>query len=184
MPAGTAASRAMAWLSRPFGRAPAGSVFGRNVARAVSGPVGEEGTGGRSRERNGDRSELPTENRPIRMGVKRDRFCDKVGIPTENARVVAFDSGLKLSLGDVVITPGAIAKLPPQDVTAALQKHARGEWGELDIEDSQLNDLRLQEGGSIAEVPPRLDSVLQIAGDVGLFISSIDRRCSRGSSWC
>lgn len=66
--------------------------------------------------------------------------------------MVAFDSGLKLFLGDVVVMPGAMVKLPPEDVTVALQKHTRGDWGELDIEDSQLNDLRLQEGGPIASI--------------------------------
>ena len=66
--------------------------------------------------------------------------------------MVAFDSGLKLSLGEVVITPGAALKLPAEDITAAVQKHARGDWGELDFENSQLNDLRLLEGGPIASI--------------------------------
>lgn len=66
--------------------------------------------------------------------------------------MVAFDSGLKLSLGQVVITPGAALKLPLDDITAAIQKHARGDWGELDFENSQLNDLRLQEVRPIASI--------------------------------
>jgi hypothetical protein len=49
------------------------------------------------------------------------------------------------------LRPGAL-KLPAEDITAAVQKHARGDWGELDFEDSQLNDLRLQDGGPIASI--------------------------------
>jgi hypothetical protein len=66
--------------------------------------------------------------------------------------LVAFDSGLKLSLGEVVITPGAALRVSAEDISAAIQKQARGDWGELDFEDSQLNDLRLQEGGPIASI--------------------------------
>ena len=66
--------------------------------------------------------------------------------------MVAFDSGLKLCLGEVVISPGAALKLPAAEITAAIQKHRHGDWGELDFEDSQLNDLRLQEGGPIASI--------------------------------
>ena len=66
--------------------------------------------------------------------------------------MIPFDSGLKLSLGEVIVTPGAALKLPAEDVTAAVHKHARGDWGELDFENSQLNDLRLQEGGPIASI--------------------------------
>lgn len=75
-----------------------------------------------------------------------------VGFPCGELAVVAFDSGLKLALGEVVITPGAALRVPAQDIIVAVQKHARGDWGELDFEDSQLNDLRLQEGGPIASI--------------------------------
>jgi hypothetical protein len=34
----------------------------------------------------------------------------------------------------------------------AVRRHARGDWGELDFEDAQLNDLRIQEGGPIASI--------------------------------
>lgn len=67
--------------------------------------------------------------------------------------VIAFDFGPKFSLGDVVISPGAALKLPLKDITAAIQRHARGDWGDIiDFEDQQLNDLRLQEGGPIASI--------------------------------
>jgi len=67
--------------------------------------------------------------------------------------MIAFDFGPKFSLGQVVITSGAALKLPPQEITAAVQRHARGDWGDIiDLEAQQLNDLRLQQGGPIASI--------------------------------
>jgi hypothetical protein len=107
--------------------------------------------------------------------VKTYRTCVKIARLVDSSCgelvVVAFDSGLKLSLGEVVITPGAALKLPAEDITAAVQKHARGGWGELDFEDSQLNDLRLQEGGGLS--PHVLEPLaLQSARPAPPFIGS------------
>ena len=66
--------------------------------------------------------------------------------------MIAFDSGLKLSLGTIVITPGAELKLPAKDITAAVRRHGNSDWGDIDFENQQLNDLRLQEGGPIASI--------------------------------
>src|SRR5438045_1669189 len=77
---------------------------------------------------------------------------DKFSFLPEKLEMVAFDSDLKLSLGEVVVTPGAAQKLPSEDIAAAVHKHAHGNWGDLDFGDSQLNDLRLLEGGTIASI--------------------------------
>ena len=66
--------------------------------------------------------------------------------------MVAFDSHLKLALGEVIVTHGAALKLPPEDITTAVQRHARADWGDIDFSDQQLNDLRLQEGGPVASI--------------------------------
>jgi hypothetical protein len=66
--------------------------------------------------------------------------------------VIAFDAGPKLSLGEILVTPGAAAKLPHEDVARALSRHARGDWGELDDPDRRLNDQRLTNGGPIASI--------------------------------
>ncbi|MCI0540853.1 MAG: DUF6166 domain-containing protein [Verrucomicrobiales bacterium] len=70
----------------------------------------------------------------------------------EGNSVVSFETGIKFSLGEIVVTSGALRKLPPEDITAAVRRHARGDWGELDFENAQLNDLRVQEGGPIASI--------------------------------
>ena len=64
----------------------------------------------------------------------------------------SFDNGPKFILGEIVVTSGALRKLPHEDITAAVRKHAQGDWGELDFENAQLNDLRIQEGGPIASI--------------------------------
>jgi hypothetical protein len=49
-------------------------------------------------------------------------------------------------LGQTVITPNALERLHPEDVLAALQRHARGDWGELSADDKRENELSLKEG--------------------------------------
>ena len=49
-------------------------------------------------------------------------------------------------LGQVVITAHAQDVLHPEDVPAALRRHASGDWGELDGHDRHENDLALQQG--------------------------------------
>lgn len=66
--------------------------------------------------------------------------------------MIAFDTGPKLSLGEIHVTPGAAAKLPPEDVADAVRRHARGDWGALDLADRELNDQRLAKGGPIASI--------------------------------
>lgn len=52
----------------------------------------------------------------------------------------------KFPLGRTVITPSALEALTGEDVQAALARHARGDWGELDEHDRQENELSLREG--------------------------------------
>lgn len=49
-------------------------------------------------------------------------------------------------LGQTVITPNALDRLHPEDVYAAIHRHARGDWGDLCAEDRAENELSLQEG--------------------------------------
>jgi hypothetical protein len=54
-------------------------------------------------------------------------------------------------LGQIVATPGALAALHNAGQTPAefLRRHVAGDWGELDQEDSQLNNLALFNGSRI-----------------------------------
>jgi hypothetical protein len=52
----------------------------------------------------------------------------------------------KFPLGRTVITPGALETLHPDDVQAAICRHAAGDWGALDEQDRTENELALREG--------------------------------------
>lgn len=53
---------------------------------------------------------------------------------------------VSFSLGQVLMTSAAEAKLHPVDVVAALRRHARGDWGDFGAEDCQENERSLREG--------------------------------------
>jgi hypothetical protein len=46
---------------------------------------------------------------------------------------------MTLELGRVVITQGALERLPKDDVLVALRRHARCDWGDLTSEDHVAN---------------------------------------------
>jgi hypothetical protein len=54
----------------------------------------------------------------------------------------------KFPLGQTVATPGALEALQAagQDPTALLARHQGGDWGDLDAEDKQENELSLKQG--------------------------------------
>ena len=60
-------------------------------------------------------------------------------------------SDKSFSLGPVVATPGALEALGRNGSTGLeyLQRHARGEWGELCDEDRKANDAALQSGARL-----------------------------------
>ncbi|HOB98268.1 MAG TPA: hypothetical protein PKM43_05915 [Verrucomicrobiota bacterium] len=57
-----------------------------------------------------------------------------------------LETTLPFALGQTVITNNAAERLEPYDVYAALRRHARGDWGELDAEDVAENERSLKEG--------------------------------------
>ncbi len=67
--------------------------------------------------------------------------------PPEQVGVLKAPSGAsRLSLGQIVITPGAMEEIPPDEITAALIRHAQGDWGLVGGEDWKENDLSIREG--------------------------------------
>lgn len=52
----------------------------------------------------------------------------------------------KFPLGQVVITPNALQTVSNKDVQTALQRHAAGDWGDVDEHDHKENELSLKEG--------------------------------------
>ena len=57
----------------------------------------------------------------------------------------------KFSAGQIVATPDAIEALEEshQGADFFLERHLSGDWGDVDAEDWQLNDLALKEGSRV-----------------------------------
>ena len=57
-------------------------------------------------------------------------------------------SSAKFSLGQTLATPGALEALQAagQDPSELLARHVVGDWGDLDEEDKQENELSLKQG--------------------------------------
>jgi len=52
----------------------------------------------------------------------------------------------KFTLGNLVATPGALAAIEPREIFEALGRHSQGDWGEVNDEDRQENELSLAQG--------------------------------------
>jgi len=63
-------------------------------------------------------------------------------------------SGALFPLGQVVMTPGAMAALAASDddPLAFLFRHVSGDWGELDDNDVRENELSVQHGRRVLSV--------------------------------
>lgn len=63
-------------------------------------------------------------------------------------------------LGEVVSTPSALEAMQAATVSpsALLHSHLRGDWGNLDKYDKQLNDLAIKDGSRIFSAYPSLSS--------------------------
>ena len=53
---------------------------------------------------------------------------------------------VKFCLGKLFITPGAMKQLSPMEVLDAIGRHARGDWGDVGVEDREENEFSLREG--------------------------------------
>ena len=83
-----------------------------------------------------------------------------------------FDLGTvtpKFLLGRIVATPNALNAIPNQECMAALQRHVRGDWGNLDAEDLQANEDSLKRGSRL------LSSYLSSQGIKFWIITEHDR---------
>ena len=69
----------------------------------------------------------------------------------QNQTVVALPITPLFPLGEVVSTPGALEAMQAASVSplALLHRHLRGDWGNLDKHDKQLNDLAIKDGSRI-----------------------------------
>lgn len=59
---------------------------------------------------------------------------------------------VRVPLGQVVMTANAAQQLPPTEVMQAIQRHAIGDWGDVDGEDRRANDRAIQDGDRLLSV--------------------------------
>ena len=69
-------------------------------------------------------------------------------------------SGPKFPPGQVVATGTALATLSAQDMAAALDRHRRGDWGDVGKEDWQANERALKHGERLLSVYHAADGTL------------------------
>ena len=53
------------------------------------------------------------------------------------------------SLGRVVVTKGALATIPHNEIQSALRRHHRGDWGEIDEQDQHENVRAIRVGSRV-----------------------------------
>ena len=65
----------------------------------------------------------------------------------------------KFPLGQIVITPNALGKLASDEILNALNRHAQGDWGDLDKDDKMENDIALKKGFRILSAYTSTDGI-------------------------
>lgn len=77
-------------------------------------------------------------------------------VPARLDQVARSDGGkstrfgvLRVPLGRVAVTRGAVAQVSAIDLVTALRRHACGDWGEVDADDRRANDLAVHGGGRV-----------------------------------
>lgn len=56
---------------------------------------------------------------------------------------------LAFGLGRVVITPGALAVLYHGEPAELIRRHQRGDWGDMDEDDADKNDVAVASGSTL-----------------------------------
>ena len=76
----------------------------------------------------------------------------------------------KFRLGTLVATPGAVDAAPSREALMDLvQRHASGDWGDLDAHDRRENEIAVIQGGL------RILSAYELEGTRFFFITEADR---------
>lgn len=75
----------------------------------------------------------------------------------------------RFRLGRLVSTPGALARVSPDEMLRALGRHASGDWGNLCSEDAEANEA------AVAERARLLSSYATVAGVRFWIITEADR---------
>ena len=76
---------------------------------------------------------------------------------------------VRFNPGSVCSTPGALENIPPIEMSHALRRHIRGDWGELDAHDVKANESALMDGGRL------LSAYVSSSGTKFWIITEADR---------
>ena len=63
--------------------------------------------------------------------------------------VIPPERGRGFDLGRCLATPGVLEQVKLEEIREALARHASGDWGEMDADDSAANDQALVDGSRI-----------------------------------
>ena len=66
---------------------------------------------------------------------------------------------VRFTVGQLLMTPGVQAKVPPKEMLYALSRHVRGDWGDQGDEDRRSNDVALNGGARLLLAYPTRDGV-------------------------
>jgi hypothetical protein len=62
---------------------------------------------------------------------------------------ILYPQTTRFALGQLYATPGVLAEVSSVEISAALARHAMGDWGGLGEEDIDRNNRALEEGGRL-----------------------------------
>jgi hypothetical protein len=66
-------------------------------------------------------------------------------------------------IGRITATPGILAKLSPPEIVNLIRRHQAGDWGDVEEEDRNANDLALEKSS-------RLVSIYQMNPDLRVYV--------------
>ena len=77
-------------------------------------------------------------------------------------------------LGRIVVTPNALARLSTEEITQAIRRHQAGDWGDVNEQDRQVNNLALEQGARLVSLYQSIQGVkLQVITEAGRSVTTI-----------
>jgi len=70
-------------------------------------------------------------------------------MPSSDSKKGARVGVVRVPLGRVLATPGALEQVSAVDLVTALRRHACGDWGEVDADDRLANERAIEGDGRI-----------------------------------
>jgi hypothetical protein len=78
----------------------------------------------------------------------------------------------KFQLGDIVSTANALSVFDSTFLQACLERHAKGDWGDLCDEDKETNDAAVKDGSQILSAYEQDGKKLWVISDAGRAVTT------------